>query len=130
MKVRNLLVTALWLSLIPMGAFADNPAPASEAVRQGMQMLSYKIMVRWLAPCDLKDDKNSVVVMKFMISPDGMLKGEPEWDVPREDKTWQLASERAIAAIKKAQPYGNLPPELYNMPIKMTFDARKACQAQ
>ena len=123
MKAGNVLLTILLLSIIPVSASAVPP----DQTGQGTQIVTQEIMKRWLLSCDGEYED---VAIRFTIGSGGMLKGEPEWVQPRDGKVWQSASEHAIAAIKRAQPYGNLPDEFYNHPLTIFFDARKACQGR
>jgi len=127
MKYFLSFLTFLWV-VLPFTVSAQ--ATADKNMHLDKQMLTHKLMQVWMAPCDLEHGKETSVPVRFTLTPDGNLQGEPEWSGGNGEAVWREAANRAIAAVKKAQPYTNLPADLYNHPITIYFDAQKACQGR
>jgi hypothetical protein len=67
------------------------------------------------------------VTLRFRLTPEGRLAGEPEWLDPVDTDAARAAHDAAVRAVEAGQPYA-LPAELLGPPLKVTFRATLACR--
>lgn len=91
------------------------PIPAQAAADGDAYMKAMQTKIKWMPPEKTKATK---VVVQFTINPDGTLK---DVGVPQTSGDI-LADNAAIAAIRKAAPFGPLPDKTRPMRITFTFN--------
>jgi colicin import membrane protein len=80
----------------------------------------------WQLPGGGGGIETTVVTLKWHLTSDGSLDGEPATQEPQSDPVYQIAAEAAIRAVKKCTPF-SLPPEMYTSwkTIIWEFDPRE-----
>jgi outer membrane biosynthesis protein TonB len=88
------------------------------------------IIPHWNLSCDAPRDLD--IRVTFRLSPSGRLTGPPQssGDNAPEFSVLRVASERAKAAVLAAQPFENLPPNLYSQPITVKFNVQAALEQE
>ncbi len=120
------------LGAVPAGANAqtDN-APKqqslSETDAQAFSGVVRRLQVIWHPSCELPGFRDTHPDIRFVIGNDGRLVSGPDWTNPQPEAVWQTAAHRAKVAVVRGQLYDDLPEGLYNKPLTVTFDARRAC---
>lgn len=109
------------------GAANSGAAPHDAGQKAELQALTARISKLWILSCDVQGWDTIKPQIKFTLSPGGRVIDGPTWVNHRGDPMWDSGASRAMAAVNKGQPYNDLPGDLYNVPITITFDADKAC---
>jgi hypothetical protein len=114
------------------GASAFGSGPADAGLKTEMNALTQRLNKLWLINCDVPGSQDVKPEIRFTISPSGRVTDGPTWLNKRSDPVWQAGANLALAAVNKGQPlaYTDLPEGLYNRPLRITFDASKACQGR
>jgi protein TonB len=88
------------------------------------------IIPHWNLSCDVPHDLD--IRVTFRLSPSGRLIGSPQssGDNAPEFSALRVASERAKRAVLAAQPFENLPPNLYSQPITVKFNVQAALEQE
>ena len=117
------------LLTMPIMAPAGTPSVPSgaDADRQALAGLVHHIQSRWKLDCDTTGFRDTHPDIRFVIGKDGNIVSGPNWTNPDASPAWISAAELAKSTVMHNQPYNRLPPDLYNTPIVITFDARNAC---
>ncbi|MFN3229159.1 MAG: hypothetical protein ACK41P_04830 [Asticcacaulis sp.] len=106
------------------GAGEQNTGPALDALTAKLQRL-------WSPNCDVPGGDKVIVDVRFTLSPTGRVVSGPVWDDRRiGDPLADAAVARAFSAVKRGEPYLDLPEGLYNQPLIITFNADKACRGR
>ncbi len=105
-------------------------APNDAGVKVALDALTDRISRLWTLNCDVPGSDQVQAKIKFTLSPNGRVIAGPDWVNRRDDPVWTAAAGLAQAAVKKGEPYGDLPDGLYNVPITLNFDAQKACNGR
>lgn len=91
--------------------------------------LQQELQRRWNPNCDVEGGRSVKVTVQVVIAPSGYLLGEPK--VIRrsgaDDNLVGAGATRAIAAIKGAQPFRDLPDDYIGAQLNLNFDAGAAC---
>ena len=114
------------------GASAFGSGPADAGLKTEMNALTQRLNKLWLINCDVPGSRDVKPEIRFTISPSGRVTEGPTWLNKRGDPVWQAGANLALAAVNKGQPlaYTDLPEGLYGRPLRITFDASKACQGR
>ena len=83
----------------------------------------------WNPDCEVAGGGNLVITVTYRLGRSGRLLSDPVSSVEgATDPVVKAASDRAKRAVFQAEPFENLPPDLYNgQKITVNFDAKKAC---
>lgn len=82
----------------------------------------------WNPNCDVAGGSDVNITVAFRLGPAGRLIGQPASSAENAaDPIIKAASDRAVRAVNQAQPFTDLPPELYGPKIAVNFNARQAC---
>lgn len=109
------------------GASNFGSAPADAGSKSDLTPVKEKIWPKWTPNCDVPGGNAVVPIIRFTISPNGRVIQGPEWINPHNDPVWEAAAARAMQAVKAAELYTDLPPNLYNRPITFNFDPKSVC---
>ncbi|WP_443748328.1 hypothetical protein [Asticcacaulis solisilvae] len=102
-------------------------APADAGAQTALTALTKRLQGLWNPSCDVPGFNTVHPDIRFMISPNGRVVQGPEWVNGRKDPIWEAAASRAKSAVKQGELYDDLPKELYNQWITITFDGHGAC---
>ncbi len=134
LAIAMLLPSAVTAEVTPpktaFGKTAFGIAPLSEADIASMRTLVEKLQKLWSPNCAVPGSNQVQVNIRFMLSPDGHVASGPSWTNPRSDGVWIAGANRAMMAVKRGEPYDNLPEGFYYKPITITFDSNRACPSQ
>jgi outer membrane biosynthesis protein TonB len=113
----------------PAKAASNVPAPAvaSAATGPAINALSAKLTRLWNPNCGVEGANAIVVKVRFTLSSQGRVVEGPSLVERRGDPVWTAAADRALAAVRKGEPYTELPPELLNQRITVNFNGDRAC---
>lgn len=83
---------------------------------------------RWNPNCEVEGGSSVDIRVAFRINSSGRVIGQPEASGEHSfDPVVKAASDRAKRAVRQAEPFENLPPDLYGERIVVRFNAQKAC---
>lgn len=102
-------------------------APADAGTQTALTALTQRLQKLWNPSCDVPGFNTVHPDIRFTISASGRVIQGPDWTNPRSDRVWEAAAARAKTAVKQGELYDDLPKELYNRPLVITFDGQKAC---
>ena len=113
------------------GISAKGSGPADAGQQAQLGILVQRLTKLWLINCDVPGSDQVSADVTFTISPNGRVIAGPTWVNKRNDPVWQAGANLAFAAINKGQPnsYTDLD-KLHGHPLKITFDASKACNGR
>lgn len=106
----------------------SNTGSAAQDMGPALDALTQKLMRLWSPNCGVEGADQITVRVSFMLSDGGRVVRGPRWENARMDPTWQAAGQRAISAVKRGEPYEDLPEGLYNEPLIVNFNGREACR--
>lgn len=109
------------------GASNSGAAPADAGTKTALTALTSRLNKLWTLSCDVPGFTGVHPDIRFMISPNGRVIQGPDWVNRRNDPVWEAAASRAMAAVKRGELYDDLPQDLYNRLITITFDGKSAC---
>jgi outer membrane biosynthesis protein TonB len=82
----------------------------------------------WNPNCDVAGGSDANIRVSFRLASNGGVLGPVESSADGAgDPVIRAASERAKSAVNQAQPFRNLPPQLYGPKITVNFNAKQAC---
>jgi outer membrane biosynthesis protein TonB len=85
----------------------------------------------WNPNCDVPGGADANIVVSFRLGPGGRVIGQPQSAAETAgDPVIKAAAERAVRAVYQAQPFTDLPPNLYGPKIAVNFNARQACASR
>lgn len=102
-------------------------APADAGTQTALTALTRRLQDLWNPNCDVPGARLVSPEIGFTISTNGRVVQGPQWVNRRNDPVWQAAASRAMSAVKQGELYDDLPKELYNRPLEITFDGKSAC---
>ncbi len=83
---------------------------------------------RWNPNCEVEGGSSVDIRVAFRIASSGRVIGQPEASGEHSsDPVVKAASDRAKRAVRQAEPFENLPADLYGERIVVRFNAQKAC---
>jgi outer membrane biosynthesis protein TonB len=101
---------------------------ASALAASALGSLSADLARRWNPNCEVEGGSNVDIRVAFRLDKGGNVVGQPEASGENAtDLVVKAASDRAKRAIRQAEPFPDLPPELYGERIIVRFNARSAC---
>ncbi|MDC7677556.1 hypothetical protein [Asticcacaulis machinosus] len=109
---------------------ASNAGSSPADTGPAMNALTARLQRLWSPNCDVPGGNQVEIDIGFTLSPGGRVVKGPEWLDRRSDPVWQAGASRAIAAVSRGQPYGDLPDGLYNRALIITFDAKTFCASR
>jgi len=101
---------------------------ASALAASALSNLSADLARRWNPNCEVEGGANVDIRVGMRLDKSGNVTGS--LDVAGQnssDPVVKAASDRAVRAIRQAEPFQNLPAELYGERIIIRFNARSAC---
>ncbi len=109
------------------GNSTSGGAPADAGTQTAITALTQRLQRLWNPSCDVPGFNTVHPDIRFSISPNGRVVQGPDWTNPRNDPIWEAAASRAKSAVKRGELYDDLPKELFNRPLVITFDGHSAC---
>lgn len=84
---------------------------------------------RWNPNCQIAGGRDVKLRISFVIGANGRLRGEPvsSGAGAAEGSVVRAASDAAVRAIRKSEPFTSFPPELYGEKISVNFNADQVC---
>jgi protein TonB len=105
------------------GAGAGTAVSAS-----ALSSMAAELQRLWNPNCEVAGGADVDIKVSFRLGPAGRLIGQPESSAENAaDPVVKAASDRAVRAVNQAQPFADLPSELYGPKIAVNFNARQAC---
>ena len=109
--------------LSQQGVAPQDMGPAYSALKAAVQR-------NW-SPCNVAGANQIVVLIRFRLSSSGRVVQGPDWVNETTDSLAVQAAAMAKLAIKKGEPYTDLPVTLYNRDLPaVRFDPIKYCRSQ
>ncbi len=107
---------------------------AQQATNDAAAAVGARLNRIWNKACSTEGFREIVIPMRFSLSIDGQLLGEPQPVGAQQpgNPVWVAAKERAIRAVHAAAPFTELPRQTYGQWRNFTaiFNGREACQNQ
>lgn len=101
---------------------------ASALAASALSNLSADLARRWNPNCEVEGGANVDIRVAMRLDKSGQVVGPLEASGQNSsDPVVKAASDRAVRAIRAAEPFQNLPAELYGERIIIRFNARNAC---
>lgn len=101
---------------------------ASALAASALSNLSADLARRWNPNCEVEGGANVDIRVAMKLDKTGTVVGPLEASGQNSsDPVVKAASDRAVRAIRAAEPFQNLPAELYGERIIIRFNARSAC---
>ena len=101
---------------------------ASALAASALSNLSADLARRWNPNCEVEGGANVDIRVAMKLDKSGEVVGSLEVSGQNSaDPVVKAASDRAVRAIRQAEPFQNLPAELYGERIIVRFNARSAC---
>lgn len=101
---------------------------ASALAASALSNLSADLARRWNPNCEVEGGANVDIRVGMRLTGDGYVDGALQASgQTSSDPVVKAASDRAVRAIRQAEPFQNLPSELYGERIIVRFNARSAC---
>lgn len=101
---------------------------ASALAASALSNLSADLARRWNPNCEVEGGANVDIRVGMRLDKSGHVAGDLQASGQNSpDPVVKAASDRAVRAIRQAEPFQNLPAELYGERIIVRFNARSAC---
>jgi len=108
---------------------AIGPAQGMSAMALGS--LAAELQRRWNPNCEVEGGSDANVRVVFRIGPGGRLLGNPvAQNLETATPVVRAAADRAVRAVRQAEPFESLPSDLFGQQIVVTFDAKQACSSR
>ncbi len=108
---------------------AVGPAQGLSALALGS--LAAELQRRWNPGCEVEGGADANVKIMFRIGPGGRLLGNPvAQNMEGASGVVRVAADRAVRAVRQAEPFESLPSDLFGQQIVVTFDAKQACSSR
>jgi outer membrane biosynthesis protein TonB len=103
-------------------------AQGTAAAAAALTGLTEELQRRWNPNCDVAEARAVLVQVTFTLDAGGGVSGEvrPAIRGPQTPAA-RTAADRAVSAVYAAAPFRTLPHQFYGQPIRVNFDASKAC---
>jgi outer membrane biosynthesis protein TonB len=113
----------------PETAVQARTGAGSAAATAALSGLAEELQRRWNPNCAVADAREVVVAVTFTLNSGGGVSGEPRAQLAQgaQNAGARAAADRAVSAVYAAAPFRSLPREIYGQPIRVNFDAKKAC---
>lgn len=99
----------------------------SSTGKVALNALTDKLQRLWSPNCGVSGADDVRPRVRFTLDGDGRLVGAPLLLDRRADAVWRVGADRAVAAVRRGEPYDDLPDELLNQEITITFRGDLAC---
>jgi len=113
---------------------ARNDPGAAEATNDAAAAVGARLNRIWNKSCGVEGFRDLVITVRFHLSVDGQLLGQPEIvSSPQPgNSVWIAAADRAKRAVNQAAPFTELPRQTYGQwkTFIANFDGKKACENQ
>jgi protein TonB len=113
---------------------ARNDPGAAAATNDAAQAVGARLNRIWNKSCGVEGFRDLVITVRFNLSIDGQLIGQPEVISGQQpgNSVWVAAADRAKRAVNQAAPFTELPRQTYGQWKSFTaiFDGKTACQNQ
>ena len=113
---------------------ARNDPGAAEATNDAAAAVGARLNRIWNKSCGVEGFRDLVITVRFHLSVDGQLLGQPEIvSAPQPgNSVWIAAADRAKRAVNQAAPFSELPRQTYGQwkTFIANFDGKKACENQ
>lgn len=113
---------------------ARNDPGAAAATNDAAQAVGARLNRIWNKSCGVEGFRDLVITVRFHLSIDGQLVGQPEIVSGQQpgNSVWVAAADRARRAVNQAAPFTELPRQTYGQWKTFTaiFDGKTACQNQ
>jgi len=104
------------------------PALGTAAASAALSGLSQELQRRWNPNCDVAQARAVMVQVTFTLNSGGGVQGDVHAQIRgAATPAARTAADRAVSAVYAAAPFRTLPREFYGQPIRVNFDAGKAC---
>jgi protein TonB len=112
----------------PETAPQARPALGTAAAAAALSGLTEELQRRWNPNCDVAQARAVLVQVVFTLNSGGGVQGDAEAQIRgAATPAARTAADRAVSAVYAAAPFRTLPREFYGQPIRVNFDASKAC---
>ena len=112
----------------PETAREARPDLGSGLAASALTGLADELQRRWTPNCEVEGGRDVQIRTTFRLGPTGQVVGDVKSEIRAgQGGVAQAAAERATRAVYAAQPFQNLPRQLYGQPIAVNFNAREAC---
>ncbi|ESQ75544.1 hypothetical protein ABAC402_08440 [Asticcacaulis sp. AC402] len=106
-------------------------ADQAAGTKDEMDALTRRLSKLWYLNCDVPGTRQVKIEIWFRLSPNGRIVEGPRWANRRTDPVWVANANLAIAAVRRGEPYTDLPPALYNTDgVQPLFDAQAVCRGR
>jgi len=104
------------------------PALGTAAAAAALNGLTEELQRRWNPNCDVAEARVVLVQVVFTLNNGGGVQGDVHSQIRgAQTPAARTAADRAVSAVYAASPFRTLPREFYGQPIRVNFDASKAC---
>lgn len=114
----------------PKTGGAPQKGPLSSTGKVALDALIGRLNETWLPNCDAAGADAVKPRVRFRIGDDGRLISGPTVLDRQSGSVWTAAADRAVRAVRAGAPYDNLPSELLNQDITITFNGERACSGR
>jgi outer membrane biosynthesis protein TonB len=117
----------------PETAVEARPAlgPAQGLSAAALGALANELQRRWNPNCEVEGGSDVNVRVAFRIGTGGRLLGQPvAQNINSASPVVRAAADRAVRAVRQAEPFESLPSDLFGQQIVVTFDAKQACSSR
>ena len=109
---------------------APTPGPISSAGRESLGIITRQLQENWLLNCNADGLARINPIVAFRIDDRGRLIGEPKLVDAQSDGAWMASARLAVAAVRATAPFRDVPAELVNRELRITFRAERACASR
>lgn len=111
-------------------AAREGQGRADAALMDAGKVVGDRLMRMWNPNCSVEGAGSVVVRVRFNLTRDGELAGDPQVLDQGSGAVWQAAADRARRAVAQAAPYSELPKQNYNQWKTFTakFNGQEACR--
>lgn len=105
--------------------------PAVGLSASALGALAAELQRRWNPNCEVEGGSDVNVRVVFRIGAGGRLLGPPAaQNINNANPVVRAAADRAVRAVRQAEPFESLPSDLFGQQIVVTFDAKQACSSR
>lgn len=108
---------------------APNRGALSLTGKASLALISRQVARNWLLDCGAPNLQEINPVLQFKLNDAGELMGTPTY-IRGDPTSGHAYANRAIAAMQRTQPFGDVTDDLVGPTLQLTFNATKACAAR